>query len=142
VISSSPRSRRRVAGATLPDRDHGDRQRDDRVEPPDARRGVRHQPGENPYGQPGAEEVLLPLALRRRRPETIAEPLLGESEPRADEQCPCREHDANHTRLGMVLDDQRPEGLDGDVRREQEEADPDELLCAPFCVVGERPLTP
>ena len=41
-----------------------------------------------------------------------------------------RERHAEHADLGVLAADQRPDGLDGDVGREDEELDGDELLGA------------
>jgi hypothetical protein len=57
---------------------------------------------------------------------------LGDAEPGTDQERAGGEADSEPACLGVVLDGERAQRLDGDVGGEQEEAERDELLCAPL----------
>ena len=75
--------------------------------PPDTQRRVKEQPTEHAHCQPGAQEVLLSLALGRGRAEPVVNALLGDPQPWADRERPGCKHDPDGAGLSMVLDDQR-----------------------------------
>src|SRR6476661_8550205 len=89
---------------TFLDGDAGDQQSDDRIEPPGAERGIADQTYEQRAGEVGAEHVLAPLPLRRRRPDLVGEALLGDPEHRHGDQAEDRQSDSDraHVRVRAV----------------------------------------
>jgi hypothetical protein len=65
----------------------------------------------------------------RAAPEPRAYPPFGYAERRFEDGGARREDEPDDAGFGAVADGERAYGLDGDVRRKQEEADRDEPLC-------------
>ena len=122
-----------VAAPSFPallDRETGDQEPDNRVEPPGAGERVSQQPDQHRSREVGAEEVLLSLAGGGAGTDPCADALLGAPEHRHDDEAGCREGDPDDAFLGARAIDQRSCRLEGDVGREDEELDRDELLRA------------
>ena len=112
----------------FPDRDRGDGQGGSRVQPPPPQQAVGEQAGQNRGCEVCAEQVLRPFAGGGAGPQASPEPLLGHAQRRHQEQAADGERDPHRGRLRPMLGEQVPDGLDGDIGREQPEADRDRLL--------------
>ena len=108
-----------------------DPERDHAVQPPGAPQRVGGQPGEHRRGQVGAQQVLASLSRGGRGAQPGADPPLGHPESGLENGRSRSEHEPDNAGLGPVPGRQRPDRIDRDVRREQEEADRDQLLGAP-----------
>ncbi|MCD6728188.1 MAG: hypothetical protein LT070_13250 [Solirubrobacteraceae bacterium] len=131
--------------ATLLDGERGDQQADERIQPPGADEGVAEQAEEQRAREIRAEHVLAAFALRRGGAEPVGEALLGDAEVGHDDEARRAERDAQPAHLCVRAVDERLDGLEADVRREDEELNRDEPLRAGLrgvavdAVAGEAP---
>ena len=119
------------------DRDGGDQQADHGVQPPGAGDRVAEQADQQRAGEIGAEDVLAALALGRGRADLVGDPLLGDPQQRHRDQAEHGQQHAEDADVGALVAEQGAHRLEGDVGREQEELDRDELLGALLGRLGE-----
>ena len=116
--------------------DGGDDERGGRVGPPPAECGVEREPDEQGGGEVGAEHVLPALAVPGVRVELAGDAGFGVGQERHRDQGDDREADPDRAAGGVLAAGEGDGRVDGDVCGEQPERDRDQLLRAPFGVLG------
>src|SRR5271167_1347507 len=100
----------------LPDRDAGYAKPECGVKPPTAGPKWRDRKADQHPGGLGRPQVILSsFTLGRPRVQTRAQLVVGPTENRHQYQADCRQPDADHRRLGVVLVSEVADGFCGDV---------------------------